>query len=83
MFVVLFIVHGFEEYFTKLYDVDTIFRFIFHFFENMGMFQATFLLFQIMLLITLIISYLLIFKKDMILTLFPSGLIPRSSAATG
>ena len=67
--IFLFIIHGLEEYFTGFYDIDNIFKFIFQVFENMSIFQATFLLFQIMIWILLIISYLLIFKKDWTLTL--------------
>ena len=67
--IVLFIAHGLEEYFTGFYEVDNIFKYIFQFFETMSIPQATFLLFQIMLWILLIISYLLIFKKDWILFL--------------
>jgi len=67
--IVLFIAHGIEEYFTGFYNVDTFFKFVFQFFETMSVFQATFLLFQIMVWILLIVSYLLIFKKDWILVL--------------
>ena len=67
--VVIFIAHGLEEYFTGFYDVDNIFKFVFQVFEIMSVPQATFLSFQIMLWILLIISYLLIFKKDWILVL--------------
>ena len=67
--IVLFITHGLEEYFTGFYNVDNIFKFVFHVFENMSIPQAIFFLFQIMWWSLLIISYLLIFKKNWILVL--------------
>ena len=66
---ILFFAHGLEEYFTGFYKVDSLFYFVFKYFENMSVFQATFLLFQIMLWILLAISYMLIFKKDWLLGL--------------
>ncbi len=67
--VVLFIVHGLEEYFTGFYNVDRSFRFLFQSVESMGSFQASFLIFQIMLWVLLILSYLLVFKKSLLLPL--------------
>ena len=51
----IFIGHGFEEYFTGFYNVDPSFKFVFHFFETMSMPQATFLVYQILLLLSLVI----------------------------
>ncbi len=62
--IFLFIAHGLEEYFTGFYNVDSLFYFAFRHFENMSVFQAAFLVFQIMLWVLLVISYLLIFKKN-------------------
>ena len=62
----LFIAHGLEEYFTGFYKVDSIFFFIFQSFETMSVFQATFLLFQIMLWALLIIAYLMLSRKFVI-----------------
>lgn len=56
----VFIAHGLEEYFTGFYNIDGISRFVFSPFGNMTIFQATFLLFQIMIWLLLIISLLLI-----------------------
>ena len=56
----LFIAHGVEEYFTALYNVDSHVKFMFGYFFTLPTPQAIFLLFQIMLWFTLIISLLLI-----------------------
>ena len=56
----LFITHGLEEYFTGFFNIDPIFKFVFQYFENMTVFQATFLLFQIMLWLFLITFFFLI-----------------------
>ena len=56
----VFIAHGLEEYFTGFYNVDGIFKFVFQPFESMTIPQATFLLFQIMIWLLLIVSALLI-----------------------
>jgi len=56
----IFIAHGLEEYFTGFFNADNIFRFVFSPFETMPVLQASFLLFQIMLWLLLIISLLLI-----------------------
>ena len=56
----LYFFHGMEEYFTNFYQIDPISRFAFQYFENMNPLAATFLLFQIMILVLLTISYLLI-----------------------
>lgn len=56
----LFIAHGIEEYFTGLYNVDSHVKFMFGYFVHLAPLQATFLIFQIMLWLLLIVSYLLI-----------------------
>lgn len=56
----LFVAHGLEEYFTGLYNVDSHVKFMFGYFEKLAPIQATFLIFQIMLWLLLIVSYLLI-----------------------
>ena len=60
----IFIVHGLEEYFTGFYNVDSSFKFFFHFFETMPVQQATFLLFQIMLWLALIVFAFLIWSEQ-------------------
>lgn len=60
MSIPLFVAHGLEEYFTNFYNIDPISKFVFGYFEKMSIYQATFLLFQIMIWIFLVISYLLI-----------------------
>lgn len=57
--VPVFIAHGLEEYFNEFYNIDSIFKFFFHYFNTMSIPQATFLLFQIMLWLVLIIFALL------------------------
>ena len=66
---VLFIAHGLEEYFTGFYKVDSLFHFAFKYYENMDISQATFLVFQIMLWVLLVISYLFIHKRQWTLSL--------------
>ena len=56
----LFIAHGIEEYLTGLYKVDSHVKSMFGYFEHLAPLQATFLIFQIMLWLLLIVSYLLI-----------------------
>ncbi|MBI4118344.1 MAG: HXXEE domain-containing protein [Parcubacteria group bacterium] len=56
----LFIAHGLEEYVTGFYNIDPIFKFFFSYFDAMSIPQATFLLFQIMLWLTLILLALVI-----------------------
>ena len=56
----LFVIHGLEEYFTGFYNIDPMFKFVFQYFENVPVFEATFLLFQIMLWLLLIVAFFLI-----------------------
>lgn len=54
----LFIFHGLEEYFTGFYSIDSFSRFVFQNFEGMDVLQATFLVFQIMIWLLLIVAFL-------------------------
>jgi len=56
----IFIVHGVEEYVTGFYNVDSHANFLFGYFYTLPTPQATFLLFQVMLWLALVISALLI-----------------------
>lgn len=56
----VFVGHGLEEYFKDFYNIDGIFNFMIGPLNAMSMPQATFLLFQIMLWILLVVSALLI-----------------------
>ncbi len=56
----VFIAHGLEEYFTGLYNIDSHVQFMFGYLNALPNPQAVFLLFQIMLWFTLIISAILI-----------------------
>ena len=56
----VFIAHGLEEYFTGFYNIDSFSKFVFGHFESMSIYQATFLIFQIMIWLLLVISFLLI-----------------------
>ncbi|MDO8620534.1 MAG: HXXEE domain-containing protein [bacterium] len=58
--VPVFIAHGLEEYFAGFYAVDSHVDFMFRYFYTLPTPQAIFLLFQIMLWVTLIIAALLI-----------------------
>ena len=60
----LVIAHGLEEYLTGFYDRDIFSRFIFQYFEGMPIYQATFLLFQIIISLLLIVYFILVFKKE-------------------
>lgn len=71
----LFIAHGLEEYFTGFYNTDSIFYFVFQPFGSMSVFQATFLLFQIMIWILLIVSYLILSRRMLLKLLTFLGLI--------
>ena len=56
----LFIAHGLEEYFNGFYNIDWSTKLIFGFLNDMPVPQATFLVFQIMLWLVLIVFALLI-----------------------
>lgn len=56
----VFIAHGIEEYITEFYTVDNFSRFVFSYTEIMSPLQASFITFQIMIWITLILGAILI-----------------------
>ncbi|MEK7480120.1 MAG: HXXEE domain-containing protein [Patescibacteria group bacterium] len=58
--ILLFILHGLEEFFTHFYDVDAFDQRIFSIFSNLSIHGATFATFQIMFWLLLTISFLLI-----------------------
>lgn len=58
--VVLWIAHGMEELATGFYNVDSQVRFMFGFTEKLTPLHSAFLVFQIMLWLTLVVSFLLI-----------------------
>jgi len=61
--VVLFILHGVEEYLTGFYKVDLFFMQFFSFFEVMPWPQAAFLLFQALWWLILVIVSLFVFVE--------------------
>lgn len=63
----IYFFHGMEEYFNGFYQTDSVSRFFFQPFQSMNSLQATFLLFQIMILVILIISFLLLQGKKYVL----------------
>ena len=65
----VFIPHGLEEYFTGFYLVDPIFKFALGPLLTLPTSQATFLLFQLMLWLLLIISYIIL-KQGRALLIF-------------
>lgn len=72
----VFVAHGLEEYFNGFYNADPIFKFFFHYFDAMPIPQATFLLFQIMLWVALIIfAFLLLSEKWRLRLMIIPGLI--------
>ena len=58
--VPLFIAHGLEEIFNDFYNIDWSARLMFGFSENMPVSQATFIVFQVMLWLALIVFAFLI-----------------------
>ena len=74
--IILFIAHGTEELATGLYNVDRHVKFMFGFVENLTSIHAAFSVFQIMLWLILIISYLLILgPKWQLRLMFIPGLV--------
>lgn len=57
---IIFGLHATEEYVTGFYQTDSWSRFVFQLFEPMTSLQAAFLMFQIMVGVTLIVSYFLL-----------------------
>lgn len=66
----LLVLHGAEEYLTGFFEVDPIFLFLFSPFEAMAVFQSTFLLFQICLLLAFIAFHMLLRGGKAMLTVF-------------
>ncbi len=60
MSIVLWIAHGTEELVTGFYNVDSHVKFFFGFTEKLTSLHTAFLIFQIMLWLMLIVSYLLV-----------------------
>ncbi len=72
----VFIAHGLEEYFNGFYNIDSSFKFFFHYFETMTIPQATFLLFQIMLWLAFIVfAFLIASEKWRLRLMILPGLI--------
>lgn len=71
----LFIIHGLEEYFNGLYNIDSHVKFMFGYFQNMSSLQSSFLLLQIMLWVLLVISFLLLKQKGIKILLIFLGLV--------
>ena len=59
----LFIIHGTEEFVTHFYDIDTHDQAIFGLLSGLSTHGATFVTFQIMFWLLLVISFLLIFGQ--------------------
>lgn len=59
----VFIFHGLEEYLTGFYATDNVSRFFFGYAENMTSLQSSFLTFQVMIGILMIVAYLLLTKR--------------------
>lgn len=60
----IFVVHGTEEYLTGFADVDSSFAFVFQPILKMSVAQGTFLVFQMMLWLLLIVSGLLLLGEQ-------------------
>src|SRR3989344_1190600 len=72
----VFIAHGLEEYFNNFYSIDWSTKLVFGFLNEMSVPQATFLVFQIMLWIALIVfAFLIISEKWRLRFLFIPGII--------
>lgn len=72
----LFIIHGLEEFFTGFYEVDWSTKLVFGFLYEMSVPQATFLVFQIMLWLALIVlAFLVASEKWRLRMMFLPGII--------
>jgi len=60
----LFIVHGIEEFSTHFYDIDAHDQAVFGLLSGLSVHGATFVTFQVMLWLLLIISFLLILNEQ-------------------
>ena len=65
----IFLAHGLEEYFNDFYKVDWSLQIFSGFLEKMSMPQATFLIFQIMLWLALVVFGLLLINEKWRLSL--------------
>lgn len=59
----VFIFHGLEEYLTGFYTIDNVSRFFFGYAGNMTSLQSSFLTFQVMIGILMIVAYLLLTRR--------------------
>jgi len=60
----LFILHGSEEYLTGFYNIDSFSKFVFHYSEGMSVMQATFLTFQFVWWLLLIVVAFVLLRKN-------------------
>jgi len=71
-----FIAHGLEEYFNGFYNIDWSTKLVFGFLNEMSVPQATFLVFQIMLWLALIVfAFLIASEKWRLRLMFFPGII--------
>lgn len=71
-----FIAHGLEEIFNNFYNIDWSVKIVFGFLNNMSVPQATFIVFQIMMWLALIIiAFLIASEKWRLRLLFLPGII--------
>ena len=71
-----FIAHGMEEIFNGFYNVDSIAKLIFGFLNGMSVSQATFIVFQFMLWLVLIVfAFLISSEKWRLRMMFLPGII--------
>jgi len=74
--ILLFVIHGLEEIFTGFYNIDSHVAFMFGKLATLPTMQALFILFQIMLWLVLIVSYLLLLgPKWQLRLMFIPGII--------
>ncbi len=72
----VFIAHGLEEFFNDFYNIDWSTKLVFGFLNEMSMPQATFLVFQIMLWLALIVfAFLIASEKWRLRLMFLPGII--------
>src|SRR3989338_7665681 len=72
----VFIAHGLEEFFNNFYDIDWSTMLVFGFLNEMSVPQATFLVFQIMLWLALIVfAFLIASEKWRLRLMFFPGII--------
>lgn len=63
----VFIAHGIEEYITEFYNIDNFSRFVFSYTETMSPLQASFITFQIMIWLLLILGAIFITRPKWLL----------------